>query len=79
MLPVFAWWIARRKARERAQRNLVFAAPNEPLEDYLFRSDGVQRAPILVRDESGKLLGMVTMENVMEFLTLRQITPAPPE
>jgi hypothetical protein len=26
VLPVFAWWIARRKARERAKRNLIFAA-----------------------------------------------------
>ncbi|GAB4463494.1 MAG: site-2 protease family protein [Armatimonadaceae bacterium] len=54
-------------------RDVVFARPDDPLEEYMVRPDGVQRAPVLVMDEAGKLLGMLTMENLIEFLTLRQI------
>lgn len=54
-------------------RDVLFAAPDDPLEDFMFRSDGVQRAPVLVRDKAGKLVGMLTMENIMEFLTIRRI------
>lgn len=54
-------------------RDVLFALPGDPLEDIMLRPDGVQRAPVLVRDEMGKLVGMLTIENLMEFLTLRQI------
>jgi Zn-dependent protease/CBS domain-containing protein len=55
-------------------RDITFAAPNEPLEDYLLSSHALRRAPVLVREnENSELLGMVTLENAMEFLTLRQI------
>ena len=53
-------------------RDVVFAKPADPLEDMLTRPDGVQRAPVLVM-EDGRLVGMLTVENLMEFLTLRQI------
>jgi hypothetical protein len=42
----------------------------------MLRPDGVQRAPVLVKDEAGHLVGMLTSENLMEFLTLRQIARA---
>lgn len=54
-------------------RDVLFALPDEPLEDYMLRPDGVQRAPVLIRDSYGRLIGMLTLENLMEFLTLRQI------
>ena len=55
-------------------REITFATPNEPLEDYLLSSHTLRHAPVLVReDENSELLGMVTLENAMEFLTLRQI------
>ena len=55
-------------------RDVVFAAPTDPLEDYLLSSHSLRQAPVLVREnENGALLGMVTLENAMEFLTLRQI------
>ncbi|MBC8134561.1 MAG: site-2 protease family protein [Fibrella sp.] len=55
-------------------RDITFATPNEPLEDYLLSSHALRRAPVLVREnENSELLGMVTLENAMEFLTLRQI------
>jgi Zn-dependent protease len=54
-------------------RDVLFALPGDSLEEFMLRPDGVQRAPVLVRDESGALLGMLTMDNLMEFLTLQQI------
>lgn len=55
-------------------REVTFATPDEPLEDYLLSSHALRRAPVLVREsENSELLGMVTLENAMEFLTLRQI------
>jgi CBS domain-containing protein len=57
-------------------RDVVFARPDEPLEEFMTRADGVQMAPVLVRDELGNLVGMLTLENLMEFLTLRQILQA---
>lgn len=63
-------------------RDVVFAAPNDPLEPLMMHPGGssgsggrssIQQAPVLVRDTSGRLVGMVTLENLMEFLTLRQI------
>jgi hypothetical protein len=39
----------------------------------MMNPNGVQRAPVLVRGDDGTLVGMLTMENLMEFLTLRQI------
>jgi Zn-dependent protease/CBS domain-containing protein len=57
-------------------RNVVFASPDQPLEEFMIRPDGVQAAPVLVRDEFGHLVGMLTLENLMEFLTLRQILQA---
>ncbi len=55
-------------------RDVIFAAPDEPLEDYLLSSHSLRHAPVLVRENAGgDLLGMVTLENAMEFLTLRQI------
>ncbi len=56
-------------------RDVVFVAPNEPLEEVLTRPNGVQVAPVLVM-EDGHLVGMLTAENLMEFLTLRQIARA---
>ncbi len=53
-------------------RDVFFAKPSDPLEEMLSRPDGVQRAPVLVM-EDGRLVGMLTVENLMEFLTLRQI------
>jgi Zn-dependent protease/CBS domain-containing protein len=57
-------------------RDVLFAHPNDPLEEFMLRPDGVQRAPVLVRDEADHLVGMLTQENLMEFLTLRQIARA---
>jgi Zn-dependent protease/CBS domain-containing protein len=57
-------------------RDVLFARPNDRLEEFMLRPDGVQRAPVLVRDESDRLVGMLTQENLMEFLTLRQIARA---
>jgi Zn-dependent protease/predicted transcriptional regulator len=54
-------------------REVVFAGPNDDLEPVMMNPNGVQRAPVLVRGEDGSLIGMLTMENLMEFLTLRQI------
>ena len=53
-------------------RDVLFARQTDPLEDLLTRADGVQRAPVLVM-EGERLVGMLTVENLMEFLTLRQI------
>ncbi len=52
----------------------LFAVPDDLAADYLLRADGVQRAPILVRDTDSHLIGMVTAENLTEFLALRHIT-----
>jgi CBS domain-containing protein len=57
-------------------REVLFAHPNDPLEEFMLRPDGVQRAPVLVQDDAGNLVGMLTLENLMEFLTLRQIARA---
>lgn len=57
-------------------REVVFVRPSDPLQDVMLRPDGVSRAPILVRDESERLVGMLTTENLMEFLTLRRIAQA---
>jgi Zn-dependent protease/CBS domain-containing protein len=54
-------------------REVLFAKEEDLLEDYMLDPDGVQRAPVLVQDASGRLIGMVTLENLMEYLTLRQI------
>jgi Zn-dependent protease/CBS domain-containing protein len=54
-------------------RDILFASEDDPLEDYMLSPDGVQRAPVLVRDASGRLIGMLTVDNLMEYLTLRQI------
>lgn len=54
-------------------RDVLFANTDDSLEDFMLRPDGVQRAPVLVLSDTGKLVGMLTLENVMEFLTLRQI------
>jgi CBS domain-containing protein len=54
-------------------REVVFARPGDPLEEFMLNTDGVQRAPVLVQDEDGQLVGMLTLENLMEFLALRQI------
>lgn len=54
-------------------REVVFAAPNDSLAPVMMNPNGVRRAPVLVRGEDGSLVGMVTMENLMEFVTLRQI------
>lgn len=54
-------------------RDVLFARPDDPLADFMLRPDGVQRAPVLVRDETEKLVGMLTIDNLMEFLTLRKI------
>jgi Zn-dependent protease len=55
------------------ERDVLFAHPDDSLEDFMLRSDGVQRAPVLVVDDDSNLVGMLTLENLMEFLTLRQI------
>ena len=57
-------------------REVVFAKPTDALEPVMMNPNGVQRAPVLVRGDDGTLIGMVTMENLMEFLTLRQIVRA---
>jgi CBS domain-containing protein len=54
-------------------REVVFAGPSDDLEPVMMNPNGVQRAPVLVRGDDGTLVGMLTMENLMEFLTLRQI------
>jgi Zn-dependent protease/predicted transcriptional regulator len=54
-------------------RNVVFASPEDPLDDFLLSADGVRRAPVVVRGADGGMVGLVTLENVMEFLTLRRI------
>jgi Zn-dependent protease/CBS domain-containing protein len=57
-------------------RDVVFARPGDDLEPVMMNPNGVRRAPVLVRGDDGSLVGMVTMENLMEFLTLRQIIRA---
>jgi len=57
-------------------RDVVYAHPDDDLEPIMLNSRGIQHAPVLVRDSAGKLVGMVTIENLMEFLTLRQIARA---
>ncbi|MBC8101260.1 MAG: site-2 protease family protein [Cytophagales bacterium] len=57
-------------------RDIVFAGPNDDLEPVMMNPNGVQKAPVLVRGADGHLIGMVTMENLMEFMTLRQIARA---
>jgi Zn-dependent protease/CBS domain-containing protein len=54
-------------------RDVLIATEDEPLEDYMLSPDGVQRAPVLVNDAAGRLVGMLTVDNLMEYLTLRQI------
>ncbi|MBC8140757.1 MAG: site-2 protease family protein [Armatimonadetes bacterium] len=55
-------------------REVVFATPGEPLQDYLLSSHALRRAPVLIRETpESAVVGMVTLENAMEFLTLRQI------
>ena len=49
------------------------AGPDDLLESCLFRQDGVNRAPILVRDGDGRLVGMLTVDNLMEYFTLRRL------
>jgi len=51
----------------------LFATPEEGAEDYLLRDDGVRRAPVLVRNSAGELVGMVTAEHLMEFMAMRQV------
>lgn len=53
-------------------REVMMVRPDEPLDEVLMRPGGVQQAPVLVMD-NGHLVGMLTAENLMEFLTLRQI------
>lgn len=60
---------------EAMDREVVFAKPSDPLESILMSSEGIRRAPVLVMDE-GRLVGMLTVDNLMEFLTLRQIVRA---
>lgn len=55
------------------ERDILFARPDDPLDEFMLRPDGIRRAPVLVRDPAGNLIGMVTSENAMEFLMLRQI------
>ena len=54
-------------------RDPVVAGPDDLLESCLFRQDGVNRAPILVRDGDGRLVGMLTVDNLMEYFTLRRL------
>jgi Zn-dependent protease len=53
-------------------RDVIVVAPDAPLDAVLARPAGIQQVPILVM-EDGQLIGMLTTDNVMEFLTLRQI------
>ena len=53
-------------------RDVMIVRPDEPLDDVLMRPNGVRYAPVLVMRD-GRLLGMLTADNLMEFLTLRQI------
>ncbi len=53
-------------------REVMIVRPDDPLDDVLMRPNGVQHAPVLVM-ENGRLVGMLTADNLMEFLTLRQI------
>ena len=54
-------------------RDPLMASADDPLEPLLMRPDGIQHAPVLVRDAGGTLVGMVTRENVIEYLTLRRL------
>lgn len=54
-------------------RDVLYARPEDLLEEFMLRIDGVQRAPVLVRDASDHLVGMLTMDNLMEYLTVQQI------
>lgn len=56
-------------------RDVLRAKPDDSLEEMLTRPEGVQRAPVLVM-ENDHLVGMLTADNLMEFLTLRQIAQA---
>lgn len=52
-------------------RDFVRLSPDEPLESVLERLGGPDRRPALVF-EDGKLVGIVTAENVAEFLMVQQ-------
>ena len=60
-------------------RDPLFARPDEPLEPYLDRADTLALAhtPILVRDAAGALVGIVTPEALMGYLTARRREDAP--
>lgn len=53
-------------------REMMIVRPDDPLDEVLMRPNGVRHAPVLVM-ENGRLVGMLTADNLMEFLTLRQI------
>lgn len=53
------------------QREYRTLAPSEPLEKAFENLSSGDRSPILVMDE-GKLLGMITLENLSEFLMIEQ-------
>ena len=61
---------------EAMERDVLKVEPSAPLEPVLLRPDGLRRAPVVVVDADGGLLGLVTQENVMEFVILRRIMEA---
>ena len=54
-------------------RDPLIARDDAAVEEYMLRDDGVQSAPVLVKNAEGKLVGMLTQENLLEFLTVRQL------
>lgn len=61
---------------EAMERDFLRVEPGAPLEPVLLRPDGLRKSPVIVVGGDGGMLGMVTQENVMEFVILRRIAEA---
>jgi Zn-dependent protease/CBS domain-containing protein len=57
-------------------RDFLRVSADDNLEPFLLRGDGLKRAPLAVVAPSGDLLGLVTQDNVMEYIVLRRIADA---
>ena len=57
-------------------REIIQVSADDALEPFLLRGDGLRRAPLAVMAPDGNLAGLVTQDNVMEFIVLRRIGDA---
>jgi CBS-domain-containing membrane protein len=61
---------------EVMKRDFPTAAPSTDLEEVLRLLQADAGTPVLVLDE-GSLLGMITLENLAEFIQIAQVRPLP--